>query len=64
MTDHLGKYFDPLKVFAIMDCDGKIDHLRKNDHITTMSPDHNILAFSLGFAGISQLDEEFLLSRR
>jgi hypothetical protein len=55
VSNHLGDDFDAFEVFAIMDADGEIDHLRQDNHITAMSANHNVIALSLSLASLSQL---------
>ena len=62
MPNHLRDDLSTGEVLAVVNSDGKVDHLRKNDHVPTMSANDYVLTLPLLLPCSPEFHEQFLLT--
>ena len=62
MSNHLRDDLDTSEVLAVVNSYGQVDHLRKNDHVTTMSANDYVLTLPLLLSCSPEFHEQFLLT--
>ena len=62
VSNHLRDDLDASEVLAIVNSNGEVHHLRKYDHIATVSANNDVLTLSLLLSSCPEFQKQFLLT--